>query len=87
MFSNTAEQASTGEHKKMSTRVSPCPSGEPNDPLSTLTRQFAKRVKRERDEQSPLTPEATVLLEVFPSRWLYLDVCQTGGKDPEGWHR
>jgi undecaprenyl-diphosphatase len=49
----------------MSTRVPPCPAEEPNVLLSTLGRQTAKGVKRGRDEKSPLTPEATVLLEVF----------------------
>ena len=41
------------------------PSQEPNNFLSTLTRQIAKRIKSGRDEKSPLTPEATVFLEVF----------------------
>ena len=49
----------------MSPRVSPCHSEEPNGLLATLTRQFAKRMKRERNEKFPLTPEATVLLKVF----------------------
>jgi undecaprenyl-diphosphatase len=65
LFFDTAEQTSDGEHKKMSSRVPPYPSGESKALLSTLTRQFAKRMKREREERSPLTPEATVLLEAF----------------------
>jgi undecaprenyl-diphosphatase len=65
LFSNTAEQAATGEHKKMPSRVSPYPFGEPKTLFSALARQFAKGVKRERDERSPLTPESTVLLEAF----------------------
>ena len=65
MVSGTAEQASTGEHKKMPTRVPSCPSDEPNALFSTLTSQFTKRMKRGRYEKSPLTPETTVLLEVF----------------------
>jgi hypothetical protein len=43
----------------------PLLSQEPNEPVSILDRQIAHRIKTERAEKSPLTPEATVFLEVF----------------------
>jgi undecaprenyl-diphosphatase len=49
----------------MTTRVPPRPPKETNNLLSTLIRQISKHIKRGRDENSPLTPEATVFLEVF----------------------
>jgi undecaprenyl-diphosphatase len=60
------------------------PYQEPNNSLSTLTRQIANRLTSGRGENSPLTPEATVFLEVFLVAGCFWTFVKLAGKIRKG---